>query len=58
MSPEDLAKSSAAPSVVIDVVDDDEASVPDKSHLSHVKGTHEGSQQQESPPAKKAWTED
>ena len=44
-SPEDLAKSSAAPSVVIDVVDNDEASVPDKSRSSDVKGTHEGSKQ-------------
>ena len=58
MSPEDLAKSSAAPLVVIDVVDDDKASVPDKSRSSDVKGTHEGSKQQESPPAKKAQTED
>ena len=45
VSPEDLAKSSAVPSVVIDVVDDDEASVPDKSHSSNVKGTHKGSKQ-------------
>ena len=57
-SPEDLTKSSAALSVVIDVVDDDEVSVPDKSRSSDVKGTHEGSKQQESPPAKKARTED
>ena len=57
-SPEDLAKSSAAPSVVIDVVDDDEVSVPDKSRSSYVKGTHEGSKQRESPPVKKARTED
>ena len=57
-SPEDLAKSSAVPSVVIDVVDDDEASVPDKLRSSNVKGTHEGSKQRESPPAKKVQTED
>ena len=44
-SPEDLAKSSAVPSVVIDMVDDDKASVPDKSRSSNVKGTHEGSKQ-------------
>ena len=44
-SPEDLAKSSAVPSVVIDVVDDDEASVPDKSRSSNMKGTQEGSKQ-------------
>ena len=53
-SPEDLAKSSAAPPVVIDMADDDEASVPVKSHSSNVKGTDEGSKQRESPPAKKA----
>ena len=41
VSPENLAKSSAALSVVIDVADDDEASVPVKSH----PGTHEGSKQ-------------
>ena len=61
-SPEDtsdLAKSSAVPSVIIDVVDNDnEASVPDKSRSSNVKSTHESSKQQESPPVKKAWTED
>ena len=57
-SPEDLAKSSAALPVVIDVADDDEASVPVKSHSSNVKGTDEGSKQRESPPAKKAQTED
>ena len=44
-SPEDLAKSSAVLSVVIDVVDDDEVSVPDKLHSSNVKGTQEGSKQ-------------
>ena len=42
VSPEDLAKSSAVPSVVIDMVDDDEASVPDKSrsfqHEGHPRG--------------------
>ena len=61
-SPEDtpdLAKSSAVPSVVIDVVDnEEEASVPDKSCSSNVKGTHESSKQRESPPVKKAQTED
>ena len=57
-SPEDLAKSSAALPVVIDVADDDEASVPVKSRSSNVKGTDEGSKQRESPPAKKVWTED
>ena len=48
-SPEDtpdLAKSSALPSVVIDVVDDDdEASVPDKLCSSNVKSTHKSSKQ-------------
>ena len=44
-SPEDLAKSSAVSSVVINVVDDDKASVPDKSCSSNMKGTHEGSKQ-------------
>ena len=57
-SPEDLAKSSAALPVVIDVADNDEASVPVKSHSSNVKGTDKGSKQRESPPAKKARTED
>ena len=42
-SPEDLAKSSVVPSAVINVVDDDEASVPDKLLSSNVKGTHKGS---------------
>ena len=45
VSPEDLAKSSVVPSAVIDVVDDDEVSVPNKSLLSNVKGTHKGSKQ-------------
>ena len=62
-SPEDtpdLTKSSAEPSVIIkDVVDDeDEAPAPDKSGSSNVKSTHKSSKQQESPPTKKAWTED
>ena len=61
-SPEDtpdVAKSSAVPSVIIDVVDDDdEASIPDKSRSSNVKSTHGSSKQRESPPAKKAQTED
>ena len=61
-SPEDtpdLAKSSAVPLVIIDVVDDDnEASVPDKWGSSNVKNTHKSSKQRESPPAKKAQTED
>ena len=51
-SPEDLAKSSAAPPVVIDVADDDEASVPVKLRSSNVKGTDEGSKQRESPTSK------
>ena len=57
-SPEDLAKSSAALPVVIDVADDEEASVPVKSRSSNMKGTDEGSKQRESPPVKKARTED
>ena len=66
-SPEDtpdLTKSSNEPSVVIeDVVgddDDDEDKVPapDKLSSSNVKGTCKTSNQRESPPAKKVWTED
>ena len=50
VSPEDtpdLTRPSAAPSVIIeDVIDDeDEASVPDKSGSSNVKSTHGGSKQ-------------
>ena len=49
-SPEDtpdLTRSSAAPSVIMEDVidDDDEASVPDKSGLSNVKSTHGSSKQ-------------
>ena len=49
-SPEDtpdLTRPSAAPSVIIEDVidDDDEASVPDKSGLSNVKSTHGSSKQ-------------
>ena len=67
MSPEDipdLTKSPTEPLVVIeDVVgnndgNDDEAPVPDRSGSSNVKGICETSRQQESPPAKKAQTED
>ena len=66
-SPEDtpnLTKSSTEPSVVIkDVVgddddDEDEVPAPDRSGLSKVKGICETSKQQESPPTKKAQTED
>ena len=44
--------------MVIDVADNDEASVPVKSRSFNVKGTDEGSKQRESPPAKKVRTED
>ena len=49
-SPEDtpdLTRPSAAPSVIIEDVidDDDEASVPDKSSSSNVKSTHRSSKQ-------------
>ena len=66
-SPEDtpkITKSSTEPSVVIeDVVgndgdDEDEAPTPDRSRSSDVKEVCETSHQWESPPAKKAWTED
>ena len=67
MSPQDtldLTKSSTEPSVVIeDVVGDDdddgdEAPVPDRLGSSNMKGICKSSKQRESPPAKKAWTED
>ena len=62
-SPEDtpdLTKSSADPLVVIeDVVDDeDEVPAPDKLGSSNVMSARESSKQQESPPVKKARTED
>ena len=57
-SPEDtpdLTRPSAAPSVIIEDVidDDDEASVPDKSSSSNVKSTHGSSKQWESPPVQR-----
>ena len=60
----DLTKSSTDPSVLIedeggnDDDDDNEAPAPDRTGSSNVKGTNKSSKQQESPPAKKAWTED
>ena len=45
--------------IIEDVVgDEDEVPAPHKSGLSNVKSTHESSKQRESPPGKKAWTED
>ena len=67
MSPEDTpdpTKSPTEPSVVVEHVagdnddDDDEAPALDRLASSNVKGTHETSRRRESPPTKKAWTED
>ena len=60
----DLTKCSTEPSVVIKDVagdnddDEDEAPAHDRLGSSKVKGICESSKQQESPPTKKAWTED
>ena len=60
----DLTQSSTEPSVVIEDVasndDDDEDETPahDRLGSSKVKGICESSKQRESPPTKKAWTED
>ena len=60
----DLTQSSTEPSVVIEDVasddDEEEDKTPahDRSGSSKVKGIHKSSKQQESPPAKKARTED
>ena len=62
----DLTKSSTDPSVLMedeggnddDDDDDDEAPAPDRVGSSNIQGVRESSKQQESPPAKKARTED
>ena len=58
----DLTKSSTDPLVLIeDVVgddDDDKVPAPDRVGSSSIKGIHESSKQWESPPTKKAQTED
>ena len=64
MSPQDtpdLTKSSTDPSVLIEDEsgdDDDEVPAPDRMGSSNIKGICKSSKQQESPPTKKAQTED